>query len=226
VALSKITNGGVGTLNEALDVTTFTHANASVFKTTGHTQIMLQDTDATADDQFWGLQVSGGAFNILTCNDDRASGFVTPLTIDSSGRITMPNQPCFSATASINDISLATQVTVPLSSERFDVGSNLSSNTFTAPITGKYLFTYMFYFFDMDADHTTVDIHIKTSNKQYQQTFSPDHFVDTDTSFSVSSSVIADMDANDTMFYRVYVTGGAAQLSIHSDSQVSGCLLV
>lgn len=226
MALSKITNGGVGTLNEALDVTTFTHANASVFKTTGHTQIMLQDTDATADDQFWGLQVSGGAFNILTCNDDRASGFVTPLTIDSSGRITMPNQPCFSATASINDISLATQVTVPLSSERFDVGSNLSSNTFTAPITGKYLFTYMFYFFDMDADHTTVDIHIKTSNKQYQQTFSPDHFVDTDTSFSVSSSVIADMDANDTMFYRVYVTGGAAQLSIHSDSQVSGCLLV
>ena len=154
------------------------------------------------------------------------SSSATAITIDSGGRVTMPNQPCFSATASINDIPLTTQTTVPLSSERFDVGSNLASNTFTAPVTGKYLFTYMFYFFDMDNDHTTVDIHIKTSNKQYQQTFSPDHFVDTDTSFSVSSSVIADMDANDTMFYRVYVTGGVAQLSIHPDSQVSGCLLV
>lgn len=151
--------------------------------------------------------------------------FPSEISVDTSGRVTMGNQPCFSATASINDIALSTQVTVPLSSERFDVGSNLASNTFTAPVTGKYLFTYMIYFFDVDADHTTIDIHIKTSNKQYQQTFSPDHFVDTDTLFSVSSSVIADMDANDTMFYRVYVTGGAAQLSIHGDSQVSGCLL-
>jgi hypothetical protein len=154
------------------------------------------------------------------------SSSATAITIDSGGRVTMPNQPCFSATASINDIPLTTQTTVPLSSERFDVGSNLASNTFTAPVTGKYLFTYMFYFFDVDTDHTTFDIHIKTSNKQYQQTFSPDHFVDTDTLFSVSSSVIADMDANDTMFYAVYVAGGAAQTSIHADSQVSGCLLV
>ena len=152
--------------------------------------------------------------------------FPSEISVDTSGRVTMGNQPCFSATASINDIPLTTLTTVPLSSERFDVGSNLASNTFTAPVTGKYLFTYMFYFFDVDTDHTTLDMHIKTSNKQYQQTFSPDHFVDTDTLFSVSSSVIADMDANDTMFYAVYAAGGAAQTSIHADSQVSGCLLV
>ena len=72
----------------AIEATTSTHANASVFKSTGNTQIMLQDTDATANDQFWGLQVSGGDFNILTCNDDRASGFITPLTIDSNGTAT------------------------------------------------------------------------------------------------------------------------------------------
>ena len=71
----------------AIEATTSTHANASVFKTTGHTQLFLQDTDATANDQFWGFQVSGGDFNILTCNDDRASGFVTPLTINSSGTL-------------------------------------------------------------------------------------------------------------------------------------------
>lgn len=73
----------------AIEATTSTHANASVFKSTGNTQIMLQDTDASANDQFWGLQVSGGDFNILTCNDDRASGFVTPLTIAQAGNTTI-----------------------------------------------------------------------------------------------------------------------------------------
>jgi len=77
-------DGGITTTG-ALDVTTSTHANASVFKSTGNTQIMLQDTDASANDQFWGLQVSGGAFNILTCDDDRSGGFVTPLTISQAG---------------------------------------------------------------------------------------------------------------------------------------------
>lgn len=77
------------TSSEALDVTTSTHANASVFKSTGNTQLFLQDTDASANDQFWGLQVSGGEFNILTCNDDRASGFLTPINIDSSGNPTI-----------------------------------------------------------------------------------------------------------------------------------------
>ena len=77
------------TSSAALDVTTSTHANASVFKSTGNTQIMLQDTDASSNDQFWGFQVSGGDFNILTCDDDRSGGFVTPLTIAQAGNTTL-----------------------------------------------------------------------------------------------------------------------------------------
>ena len=77
------------TSSAALDVTTSTHANASVFKSTGNTQLFLQDTDASSDDQFWGLQVSGGDFNILTCDDDRASNFITPVSVDSSANTTL-----------------------------------------------------------------------------------------------------------------------------------------
>ena len=69
----------------AIEATTSTHANASVFKSTGNTQLFLQDTDASANDQFWGFQVSGGEFNILTCDDDRAGGFVTPVNISQAG---------------------------------------------------------------------------------------------------------------------------------------------
>ena len=79
--------------SSALDITTTTHANASVFKSTGHTQLFLQDTDTSANLRLWGLQNSGGDLNILRCNDDRASGFVTPLTITQEGYINTPLQP-------------------------------------------------------------------------------------------------------------------------------------
>ena len=138
-----ITAAGNIQVGGALDVTTSTHANASVFKSTGNTQIMLQDTDATANDQFWGLQVSGGEFNILTCNDDRASGFVTPLTIDASGRVTMPNQPVFNAyqtssyTITNGDILRWTATHVNIGNH-FNTSAN--NYRFTAPIAGTYYF--------------------------------------------------------------------------------------
>jgi len=144
---------------------------------------------------------------------------------NEAGHVIMPNQPAFSATASYSNIPLASATTMTLSSERFDTSSDLSGNTFTAPVGGKYLFTYLFYFFNVAAAHTTLDVHIKTSNKQYQVTYSPDHFIDTDSSFSVTGSIIADMDANDTCYFSVYCAGGSAQTSLHVDSQVSGCLL-
>ena len=97
---SNATVGGTLTTTGALDVTTSTHANASVFKSTGNTQIMLQDTDASANDQFWGLQNSGGSFNILTCNDGRASGFVTPMEITQAGLVRKPLTPSFQVNAS------------------------------------------------------------------------------------------------------------------------------
>ena len=49
----------------------------------------MQDTDASSNDQFWGFQVSGGDFNILTCDDDRASNFITPVSVDSSANTTL-----------------------------------------------------------------------------------------------------------------------------------------
>ena len=50
--------------------------------------------------------------------------------------------------------------------------------------------------------------------------------MNSDGNFSVSGSVIADMDVNDTTEFRVYVASGSAQTDVHGDSQVSGCLLL
>ena len=146
------------------------------------------------------------------------------LLIDSAGRVTKPYQPAFGANASYTNIPLSGHVVMSLS-ERFDVGGNLTSNTFTAPVTGKYLITYHVYFTQVDASHNNLGINITTSNKTYEAWWQPNNLLGGDGIFSVSGSQVCDMDINDTMQYKLYTSGGTAQTDIHGDSTVSGCLI-
>jgi hypothetical protein len=95
-------NVGIGTSSPTgkLNVVTDnTHNDGATFDSTGTTQIWMRDTDSTANTKNWGFQISGGDFNILRANDDRATGFVTPvsfaqapansLIIDVSGNVGM-----------------------------------------------------------------------------------------------------------------------------------------
>ena len=169
---------------------------------------------------------NGHTFDVVPSGSANSTiSWNTATLISPDGYVTKPNQPCFSATATTTNIPLTTSTTVTLSAERFDVGGNLANNIFTAPVTGKYLFTYIYYVTNLDNGHTTFDCHILTSNKQYQQTMRPTAFMTHDGNFGVSGSVIADMDINDTCRYTVYVSGGSAQTDIHGDSHVSGALL-
>ena len=67
-----------------LNVVSTAHNNGSIFDSTGTTQLWLRDTDASSNQKNWGFQVSGGSLNILRANDDRASGFVTPIEIQQA----------------------------------------------------------------------------------------------------------------------------------------------
>jgi len=80
--------GNVG-INDAapdgkLNVVSTAHNNGSIFDSTGTTQLWLRDTDAASNQKNWGFQVSGGDLNIVRANDDRASGFVTPIYIQQA----------------------------------------------------------------------------------------------------------------------------------------------
>ncbi len=98
----RITSDGSVGINDSspdgkLNVVSNAHNNGSIFDSTGTTQLWLRDTDAASNQKNWGFQVSGGDLNIVRANDDRASGFVTPiyiqqapansLVIDSSGNV-------------------------------------------------------------------------------------------------------------------------------------------
>jgi hypothetical protein len=81
-------NVGIGTASPTgkLNVVTDnTHNGGSTFDSTGTTQAWFRDTDAGSNLKNWGIQSSGGDFNIIKANDDRASGFVTPVYLTTTG---------------------------------------------------------------------------------------------------------------------------------------------
>ena len=187
------------TSSAAHTVTTSTHANASVFKSTGNTQIMLQDTDAAANNQFWGLQNSGGDFNILTCDDNRSGGFVTPMTIDSVGRMTMPHQPRFFTEGTNYTQSAGNFTPIKPNTVNINIGSHYNGSTgiFTAPVAGHY----MFHFWGLSYPHST-ETHTHSISFYKNSGFYGDQTQFNGTASGhvmVSGSTMMSMVANDTM---------------------------
>ena len=89
-----------------------------------------------------GVQTGTGS-TALTFGTRFANGSVTErMRIDSSGRVTMPNQPAFGARGYSGETSGDVQL---WDTEEFDVGNNFDHNgtgRFTAPVSGRYNFSY------------------------------------------------------------------------------------
>ena len=148
------------------------------------------------------------------------------IVIDGSGHVTKPLQPAFCVNPSSSQSNVSDQDDIVFGTERFDIGSNFASNTFTAPVTGKYQLNYSVTFGDVDNDAHHMRITLKTSNKDYENLFDP-RAHDTDASFfNMSMSVIADMDANDTAFLRFDFgsISSPSQKDIRTSSSFSGFL--
>ena len=77
----------------------------------------------------------GGVFQWYTANTER-------MRIDSSGIVTMPYQPAFSAGTTVNNYNGAVNTVIQWDYEAYDVTNNYNTTTrqFTAPVTGLYHF--------------------------------------------------------------------------------------
>ena len=143
------------------------------------------------------------------------------MIIDVTGAVTKPLHPGFLVRNSSDqsNISLATLTTVVFDTEVFDNNADFASNTFTAPVTGRYLFTYNVNFAQVDADHTVFALTLATSNNTFTNNpiITPTSFDADMSELALNGAIICDMDANDTAFVRMSVEGGSAQLDIKAN---------
>jgi hypothetical protein len=147
----------------------------------------------------------------------------TRMTIDSSGRVTMPYQPAFYATPSSAQLNMAandSNVTVAMGTEIFDVGSNFASSTFTAPVTGKYQLNLSLYLTSVDTAASYIAIGIITSNRNYINIVAPKYASDP-AYLTQNISTLADMDAGDTAYVYYQQNGGTAQTDVQDDTRGS-----
>ena len=82
--------------------------------------------------------------SILKVNEIQHTGGTTAMTVDSNGRVLMPQRPLFKAgkTSTQNAVSVGTYEPVDWDVEVFDVGNNWDNTEFTAPIAGMYYFYF------------------------------------------------------------------------------------
>ena len=181
--------------------------------------------DGNAQDYHIGLDDSTDS---LTIGKGSALGTTTSMAIDANGIITKPLQPAFQARpASLqNNIATGTPITVIFGTEIYDVNGDFSSNTFTAPVTGKYILSYSIYLQNIDTAATYYEGHIHTSNRDYYASSIDPDFADADFAyFSFSGTSTVDMDAGDTATVRITQANGTAQSDINTPSFFSGALI-
>ena len=150
------------------------------------------------------------------------------MRMSADGMFTTPFQPAFLAQPSgvqSNIAANASNVTVAFATERYDQNADFASNTFTAPVTGKYALNVGLYLTGVDTGATYYSVYITTSNRGYEWIQTGTVFgVDDPTYAFVMISCLADMDTSDTAFIKIVQNAGAAQTDINTASWFSGYL--
>lgn len=165
----------------------------------------------------FGRSVASTGGDILYTADSRGAGgrhrfgywngssFNSTMTIDSIGRLTLPNQPAFSVRGVSNTTSDGSNRLLSWSTVDFNVGNNFntSTNRFTAPYTGKYAIGY--HLFTSGTTYRRLST-LSINGSSYQEIT---HETTTDTYSSLSYFTILNLNANEY----VNVTSTAALLS-------------
>lgn len=155
--------------------------------------------------------------NLLVGNGGSAG-----IAISSAGEVTMAAQPLVIAnltTGGTNETGDGTAFTVTFNTETKDQNADYASPTFTAPVTGSYEVSTHVSCAGITSAHTSSILSIITSNRTYSTIFNPFAIFDaTNGVVSWVRSVIADMDAADTLTVTIKVTNGTKVADIQSSS--------
>ena len=159
-----------------------------------------------------------------------AVGTTPHMVFDETGAVTKPLQPCVLVhpTTAQNNIATNTSTTIVWGTEVFDVGGDFASNTFTAPVTGKYLCALSLDMDNLDQDANYYQVQFASSNRdRYGPIIDPAGFDEDLVYGSLSKTIILDMDTNDTLTVLIRQDGSGAgnQTDLRTDSTLSICLI-
>jgi len=195
---------------------------------------VLKVDSSTTSEEGWVQFSNNGVDKFRIASDSSTnlkfihSGVAERMRIESSGAVTKPYQPAFLAfptSGTQNNIAINTDVNLVLANEVFDQNNDFASNTFTAPVTGKYQLNAALRLQNMDVLASYYQMHIKTSNRIYRSIISMDGFDSNIALFTMEISSLCDMDAGDTAYVSIHQSGGSSVTDLHSESQFSGHLV-
>jgi hypothetical protein len=182
--------------------------------------------DGNAQDYHIGLDDSA---DDLVIGLGSALGTTTHMAFDEAGHITKPLQPAFFVKAADqSNIAVGSFVDITFNNEIFDKNSdfNTSNYTFTAPVTGTYLFNTFVTINALDDACEVVQINFNASNRSFSTIVSDlDAKLDSDANEAYTGAFIVDMDASDTIKMRIQFSAGSAQSDINTDSAFAGVLI-
>ncbi len=147
------------------------------------------------------------------------TGTTLGLRITQAGEVLKPANPAFLVSPSANLTNVTgdgTNYTVVWNTEVFDQGSDFASNTFTAPITGRYMLNATVVISNMTSSHTTGQMNIITSNRTYKMWINPWAASNGSGISTFTNSVLVDMDASDTAYIQLNVSGGTKVITIEA----------
>tara|TARA_R100001510_G_C7483280_1_gene94325 strand:+ start:15 stop:512 length:498 start_codon:yes stop_codon:yes gene_type:complete len=154
---------------------------------------------------------------------------ISGVSISANNEITMSSQPAFLAkpsTAQNNLTNDPSGVDLLFATEIFDQNAdfNTSNYTFTAPVTGKYNLFAHAYLYNLDSAASVIYITLQTSNRSIFGIIDPD-FGQDNVYWTLTASMIFDMDANDTAKVTWLQSGGTAQTNLQPSSHFGGHLV-
>ena len=156
---------------------------------------------------------------------------VTGISIDSSGRVTMPSQPMFRATGphpsavTNQNYTSVTKLTF-WDNEIFDVGGNFDSSTdydFTAPVTGYYQINANVTLRDLVGGF--VKMYLYKNGSAYTGAFSENESEGTEDRYTLYLNEVVELDATDTVDIRVESTSDTSLDFVANLSSFSGFLI-
>ena len=168
---------------------------------------------------------------VLIHNDTSMNFYVNAsnsLKIDANGHVTMPYQSAFLLQASAQT-NLSTNATTTIGfSAVYDQNSDFDSSTetFTAPVTGKYQFNVFLRVDQVDNTSQYTTVRIETSNRTIYGIWTNNGY-DADLDYiTYGIAQLMDMDAGDTAKITIYLPSlGTAQLDVTDASFWSGYLV-